>query len=164
MTSNTSNIMKNLYVVGIIILSLYMFGMTVYSGYTADNNKPDDDSNGLFIASYVICILECIIYLCGFFFVIFSGVSDSKSNSNSNGGGGCIQLLLDIYWIVIYFNYDVSEKYDEYALVKTIEFFTLLGILVLGICTLCIGNCIYSDEKLTTPRINERNSSILTTV
>ena len=162
--------MKTLHILGITILVLYMFGMTVYSGYTADHNKPDDDSNGLFIASYVICIIQCIIYLGGFIYVITVGVSDtnskSDSKSDSNGGSGCIPFLLNIYWLVIFFNYNVSEKYDEYALVKTIEFFTLLGIIVLGLFIMCIWGLVYTDdEKQIIPnpgKIDETNNIIST--
>ena len=146
-----------------IIIS-YMFGMSVYSGYTADNNKPDNDSNGLFIASYIICILQCIIYLSGIFLTIHliltsenSGSSESSSGSSgssessSSGRSNYLVFLLNIYWVVVFFNYDISEKYDEYALVKTVEFFILIGFIALGFFCICIVNLRtnYSNIKVT---------------
>jgi hypothetical protein len=47
------------------VIVIYMLGFAIYSGYTAGHNQPDDNSKGLFIASYVICTIQCIIYLIG---------------------------------------------------------------------------------------------------
>jgi len=153
-TQNTSKIHKNLYILGISVLVLYLFGFTIYSGYTADHNKPDKDSGGLYIASYVICIIQCIIYLGACFYGIIFGLTYNFSNSNnsneSNNSNSCgiIPLGLNIYWLVVYFNYNISEKYDEYALVKTIEFFSILGVVVLSLCFVCIvGFTETSKEK-----------------
>ena len=41
----------------IVIICLLNLGMGIYAGYTADNNKPNDQSSGLFIAAYVLCII-----------------------------------------------------------------------------------------------------------
>ena len=119
----------------VILLSLYSLGMSIYSGYTANNNRPLNDSNGLFIASYVICIIYCVIYLGVFFHILkclitnnYKNEDDEKSNEF---GSLSIPTFLNIYWLVIYFNYKVSVKYDEFALVKTIEFFTIFGISIL---------------------------------
>lgn len=152
-----------------IIIS-YMFGMCVYSGYTADNNKPDNDSNGLFIASYIICILQCILYLGGVFFTVYlfltSNSSESNSSSHSHSSSqsnnshssssessrsNYLVFLLNIYWVVVFFNYDISEKYDEYALVKTVEFFILMGFIGLGFCCICVVGLKtnYSNIKVT---------------
>mgnify|MGYP001446568884 CR=1 FL=1 len=136
----------------IAILTLYIFGMGVYAAYTADTNRPNDDSNGLFIACYVICIIQSIIYLISgillFIYIITynSNKNNNSNNTNSNSSksnNSLVPFLLNIYWLVIYFNYDVSEKYNEYALVKMIEFFTVIGLVSL----ICIGSCIWMCQE-----------------
>lgn len=135
------------------ILTSYIFGMGVYAAYTADTNKPNDDSNGLFIASYIICIIQSIIYLItGILIPIYLITYNSnKNNSNSNNSNNSLlPFLLNIYWLVIYFNYDVSEKYNEYALVKMIEFFTVIGLVSL----ICISSCIWMCKE---DKLNQEN-------
>ena len=110
----------------LLLISLYSICLCIYSGYIANNNRPDNNSNGLFISSYVICIIQCIIYLLGTSHIIYIIIKNKEQSNEFNCLG--IPILLNIYWLVIYFNYNVSEKYDEYALVKTIEFFTILGL------------------------------------
>lgn len=167
---NYLNLMNScLYITGFIFLALYMFGMSVYSGYTADHNRPDDDSSGLFIASYVICIIQCIIYLGGFFYAIFLGLSGSggsSSESSSGSSNSSLPFLLNIYWLVVFFNYNVSDKYDEYALVKTVEFFMVFGLFVLGIGSLSIINCFCINDNITIPEnTNDKNKDgIISTV
>lgn len=154
------NNIKNLLV---CLFALYSLIMSIYSGYTADNNKPVTDSKGLFIASYVICIICCIIYLGMFFNMLLCLIknnyksNDEKSNELSILG---IPLLLNIYWLVLYFNYKVSDKYDEFALVKTIEFFIILGILVLLIvCVLPLTIIYFNKTTKIVKKINTNNTS-----
>ena len=140
MTSNTQNTssQKYLCILGISVIVLYLFGFTIYSGYTANHNKPDNDSGGLYIASYVICIFQCILSLIGCIYIIFLGLTYNSNSSNESNGYGILPFCLDIYWLVVYFNYEISEKYDEYALVKTIELFSMIGVFVLSVCFLII--------------------------
>ena len=134
------------------VLCLYTFGMSIYSAFTANENRPLNDSSDLFIASYVICIISSIIYIGLFFnilaFALFHN-SDKTNDENKVKQYSSIYspLLLNIYWIVINFNYKVSKKYDEYALVKTIEFFILLGLLFVNI--LCVITCLIMLKKQT---------------
>ena len=173
MTSN--NNMNCGYIIFTVILAIYMLSFTIYSGYTADNNNPGDDSSGLYIASYVICIIQCILYLIGFFYVIVLGLTykpnDSNKSNNSNksndsNGFGIIPLGLNIYWIVVYFNYKISEKYDEFALVKTTEFFTLLGLVILGLCVMCFVGLCSNDPPVSISQSNkdEDETKIVSTV
>ena len=122
------NKVKNTFV---ILLSIYSFGMSVYSGYTADNNIPNKDSSGLFITSFIICIISCLIYLGNFLNMILSIYYYKDDNTNKEFTGFAFTGLISIYWLVLHFNYNVSDKYDEYALVKTIEFFIEIGILII---------------------------------
>ena len=150
------DIIKNIVV---ILLSLYSLGMSIYSGYTANNNRPRDDSNGLFIVSYVICIIYCIIYLGIFFHILTSLITNNYKNDDKKSNEFAslsIPTLLNIYWLVIYFNYKVSYKYDEFALVKTIEFFTLFGILIIFI--LCIFPFIIVYKSKNTHKNRDENT------
>ena len=141
------------------ILALYMLSFAIYAGYTADQNQPHDDSSGLFVASYVICILQCIIYLCGFFYIISLKSSNNYSSDSSDNSNyrDIIPLCLNIYWPVVYYNYTVSEKYDEYALVKTVEFYTLMGLFILGLCMVCVWwwRTVTPRTPSTKPNISE---------
>ena len=139
------------------ILALYSMGMCIYSGYTADNNKPDDDSNGLFIASYVICIIHCIIYLFSvghIIYCLFSNNNTETEKDTNEYSSISISTLINIYWLVIYFNYNVSEKYNEYALVKTVEFFILLGIIFISIFIIFPGIIFWDYSNGTSKNIN----------
>ena len=125
------------------IIAVYCLGFSVYSGNTANNNIPDGSSSSLFIASYIICIIQCIIYLIGFIYVSIIGIysCSKKPMTDENGDSkvklnGMLPLLLNIYWIVIHFNYTISDVYDEYAKVKMIEFFVVLGIFLISLCLL----------------------------
>lgn len=169
----TSNNMNCGYIIFTVILAIYMLSFTIYSGYTADNNKPGDDSSGLYIASYVICIIQCILYLIGFFYVIVLGLTytpkDSNKSNNSNktndsNSCGIIPLGLNIYWIVVYFNYKISEKYDEFALVKTTEFFTLLGLVILGLCVMCFAGLCLNEQQVSISKPNNDKAKIVSTV
>lgn len=134
--------MKYLNITIFIFLSLYCLVFSIYSGYTADNNPPEDNAEGLFVTSYVICILQCIIYFMGCIYIVFVGISSLTKNSNTDNSeyksNGLLPLLLNIYWVVVYYNYDVSQKYNEFAKVKTIEFFTMLGLSVIIFCSICV--------------------------
>lgn len=154
------NIIKNIVV---ILLSLYSLGMSIYSGYTANNNRPLNNSNGLFIASYVICIIYCVIYLGVFFHILkcvitnnYKNEDDEKSNEFSSL---TILTFLNIYWLVIYFNYKVSEKYDEFALVKTIEFFTIVGLLIVFV--LCIFPFVVVYTRKTINKEKNINTNVM---
>ena len=165
----TSNNMNCGYITATAILAIYMLCFTIYSGYTADNNIPSDDSSGLYIASYVICIIQCILYLSGFFYVIIVGIThipNKPNKSNDSSGCGIIPLGLNIYWIVVYFNYKISEKYDEFALVKTTEFFTLLGLIILGICIMCFAGICSNEQPVSISQSNkdEDEAKIVSTV
>ena len=147
-------------IIAFILITSYLLGFSIYSGYTADHNKPDNDSSGLFIASYIICILECIIYVYYLFRVVPMILFDNSTNNNNNNNNNyefcnIIPFGLNIYWLVIYFNYTVSEKYDEYALVKTVEFFTIIGLVIIVMCVICgiVGKSVYpaSLENSNTP-------------
>ena len=61
-TSSNSTTLK---IIAFILITSYLLGFSIYSGYTAYHNKPDNDSSRLFIASYIICILyllACYIF------------------------------------------------------------------------------------------------------
>tara|TARA_Y100000385_G_C12688706_1_gene465379 strand:- start:203 stop:559 length:357 start_codon:yes stop_codon:yes gene_type:complete len=60
------------------------------------------------------------------------------NESTENGKEG-LPFMISVYWLVVYFNYEVSPDYDVYAEVQMIVFFTILGLLGLS----CIGGCIY---------------------
>lgn len=160
-----------------IALSLYCLVFSIYSGYTADNNRPNDNSKGLFIASYVICIVQCIIYMIGFIYVSIIGMyscskkpvtdenGDSKLKSNS-----FLPLLLNIYWLVVHFNYDISDNYNDFAKVKMIEFFVVLVIFVISVCVLfvygfkMISNIDKNIKKKENENENKNNVPICTQV
>ena len=128
---------KTLKIIGVTLLTVLYIALGIYAAVTAAENKPSDEDNasGLFIASYVICIIQCIIY-------ILSGICipcimlDNESTENGKEG---LPFLISVYWLVVYFNYEVSPDYDVYAEVQMIVFFTILGLLGLS----CIGGCIY---------------------
>lgn len=141
------NIITNLIV---ILFALYSLGMSIYSGYTADTNKPENNSKGLFIASYIICIIYCILYLGVFIHMLFCLITNNYKKDNEKSDEFSlfsIPALLNIYWVVIYFNYKISDKYDEFALVKTIEFFTLLGLLILFIVCIFPFIIVYTNKN-----------------
>ena len=120
----------------IIIVLLYL-GLGVYAGYTADNNKPDENDNGLYVTSYILCIFQCVIYLIMTMLtpcLIFNEESEIKTNIET-----FCPLLVNIYWMVVYFNYDISEEYNKYAEVQTITFLVALGVILIY----CVGSCIY---------------------
>lgn len=149
--------MEFYYVVIVTLFALYTLGITIYSGYTADNNKPDSDSSDLFIVCYIICIIQCILYLICFFRGMYLGINnyprnnqpiESDKNEGKNDGlYGFINLSLNIYWLIIHFNYDVSDAYNEFALVKTIEFFTILGAIIMFIFLVCCIGCCNSSAS-----------------
>ena len=125
---------KNIKNIIFLVISLYSLGMCIYSGYTADTNTPDKNSNGLYISSYIICIINCLVYF-GIFFNFIASILYNKKENNYESETGSVSghLLLNIYWLVVYFNYKISDKYDKYALLKTIEFFTILALLIINI-------------------------------
>ena len=120
-----------------IVLILLYLGLGIYAGYTADNNKPIENDNGLYMTSYILCLFQCVLYLVMTILtpcLIFNEENDIKTN---------IEILcpfsVNIYWMVVYFNYDISEEYNKYAEVQTITFLSIVGILFLS----CLGSCIY---------------------
>ena len=120
----------------IIIVLLYL-GLGIYAGYTADNNKPDENDNGLYVTSYILCIFQCVIYMIMTLLtpcLIFNEESEIKTNIETS-----CPLLVNIYWMVVYFNYDISEEYNKYAEVQTITILAVLGIMFIS----CLGSCIY---------------------
>ena len=121
-----------------ILLTLYFLGMGIYAGHIAHINQPNDGTNGLFLASYIICIIQSIIYVLGSISIPFIMYSDYNVDKEMTS------LLLNIYWVVIFFGeYKISSDYEIYALVKTIEFFTFIAILFVILCGACI--LIYTD-------------------
>lgn len=139
-----------------IFLALAVFilylSLGIYAAITSSNNKPNSDSNGLVTASYVVCIIQSVIYLLGcIYFPIAILISDEeKINENANG---ITPLLMTIYWMVIFFNYSVSDDYDKYAEVQTAVFFTILGIFLLGLIICCCFMC----NKLRTNSVEINN-------
>jgi hypothetical protein len=120
----------------IIIVLLYL-GLGIYAGHTADNNKPDENDSGLYMTSYILCIFQCVIYIVMTILtpcLIFNEESEIKTNIETS-----CPLLVNIYWMVVYFNYDISEEYNKYAEVQTITFLVALGVIFLS----CLGSCIY---------------------
>ena len=128
---------KTLKIIGVTLLTLLYIALGIYAAVTAAENKPSDKDNasGLFIASYIICIIQSIIY-------ILSGISVPcimLGNESTENGKEGLPFMISVYWLVVYFNYEVSPDYDVYAEVQMIVFFTILGLLGLS----CIGGCIY---------------------
>lgn len=139
----------------------------ILSGYTADKNIPTERSNGLFVASYIICILQCIIYFIGFIYVSIIGLYNCSNNLPVDENGESkikvntfLPLLLNIYWVVVHFNYDISDNYDEFAKIKTIEFFVVFGIFILSICAVVIFGATFI-YKFTQGRIELSSSNRL---
>jgi hypothetical protein len=111
--------------------------MGIYSAYIAITNIPNSDSGGLFIASYVICIIQSIIYIIGSICIPVI-LLNNNDDQTLNRKESFVPIILDMYWLFIYFNYSVSDKYDEYALVKISEVFMIIGLTILSCCGICI--------------------------
>ena len=131
----------------VTLLCALLFGNAIYAGYTADNNIPVDDSSGLFIACHVICIIQCVLQFLSLMVVPCIMCIKDGDKDNDKSGGASTVFLINIYWLVIYFNYSVSDKYDEFAYVQTVIFFVLLGILVCACIFPIIVLCILSNDN-----------------
>ena len=150
----------------LIFLYLYILGMCIYSAITAHNNIPNSDSSNLFIISYVMCIINSIVYIGTFFnILIFSIYYKSKQLEDEDKlkkySSIYIPLILNIYWMVINFNYKISKNYDEFALVKTIEFFVILGFLFINILCAVSFLLIFTKQTgffKTKSTVNNKNS------
>ena len=133
-----------------IILPIFSLSMGIYAAITADKNKPNSDTNGLYTSAYIITIFQSVHYLLSSICLPCKLLNDSDSDSNSNSSSAMsIPLLANIYWYVIYCNYDIPD-YNTYATVHVIVYSTILGILGLLLIIFCIMGCynINDDEKI----------------
>ena len=60
--------------------------------------------------------------------------------------------------------FKISEKYDEFALVKTTEFFTLLGLVILGLCVMCFAGLCLNEQQVSISKPNNDKAKIVATV
>ena len=86
-------------IIGISLLSLLYLGLGIYAAVTAGENKPSDNDGGLYIASYIICIIQSIIYIFGSIYVPCMMMGDSSSENGKEG----LPFLITIYFIRLFF-------------------------------------------------------------
>ena len=156
MTSNTISY----YAFGMNIFALYIFISGTYSASIADSNKPDKDSTQLFMASYIICILQSISYIIGFFYIIVIKLSDEPDYFKTEIIPIiCMSVLFitDIYWLVAYSNYNISGNYNDYAFYKTTEFFVIIILIEFSICIFAAKDilCVYNSSNKNNVRRSE---------
>ncbi len=155
------------YMLSMNLLALYALVFCIYSGYVANSNILSKGSSTLFWISYIICILQCAIYLFYYIYIITIRLSEKHVNLKyefSTVIVSCIiQIGLNIYWVVIYYNYTISKKYNAFAFIKMIEFFSLLCLLEFAMCILatkyilCQFNNSHNDSNSNS---NERQKLI----
>ena len=116
----------------LLFFMLYL-GLSIYSAVTAGQNIPNDNTNKLFLACYIITIVQCILYFICAFVVPFLIVEDKTKDIYYY----LSVFLIDIFWMVIWQNNDVLG-YNTYALVHSIIFIICLSILGLLILLLII--------------------------
>ena len=107
------------------LISLYFFGMGVYSGYVASYNEPYNDSSDIFITSYAICIVQSILCISESILIIFRELfsKDDKDDKSDITKKELIPIIINVYWVFISLTYKVSNAYDTYAFIKMCELF-----------------------------------------
>lgn len=141
----------------LLVICLYSLLLSLYSCYVLYSNIPLKELNEFYITSYVVCIVNTLLYIS--VIVLFLNIKDKeRKNYNIEIIYAVISIVLNIYWLIVILNYKIPESFYAYSIIKTTEFFMIILTLIINIIIVlpCIllkkfrnNNIINNEQTIT---------------